>query len=277
MKNKSLVSIDIGTTNIKVVKYKHHEFYYEQYDRKEINDILERAIKKNYDVILLTGSGASMIEEEFYAFHDGNIPIIRYNELECVANIVKAEGFDEGLVVNIGTGTSFLYYHKGDYKHVTGTGIGGGTFEGLSERLLSITDPKEVEVLALDGDISKVNLVIKDIYTHQLGWLQEDITVANFAKTGTKREDVAMGIHSMVIEPIMSMAKAFCYFKNLDHIYFTGGVMNNKIIIQLVEKYAQFFNIHYKLLDKPSYGTARGALEAYWKENSQEMNMEENK
>ena len=38
------------------------------------------------------------------------------------------------------------------------------------------------------GNIEEVNLVIKDIYKENLGWLQEDITVANFAKNGQDRD-----------------------------------------------------------------------------------------
>lgn len=267
MRDQKIISIDMGTSKIKVIKYKHHDFYYEIYDRDDMDDIVERAVEKDYDVILLTGSGASTITGEDYDIDNVPIPIIRYNELECVANIVKAEGQEEGLVVNIGTGTSFLYYNKGEFQHVTGTGIGGGTFKGLSERLLGVNDFQEVEELALEGEIEKINLVIKDIYAENLGWLQEDITVSNFAKVGTVKEDMALGIHSLVIEPILSMVKGIYQFKPVDNIYFTGGVMNNIILQQLVDKYAKFFDFDYKLLERPSYGTAIGAMMVYWRNN----------
>lgn len=264
--NKQVVSIDVGTSKVKVIKYKKQTHYYEEYNRADVVEIVERAMEKDYDAILLTGSGASEINGEHYIYKECNIPIYRLNELECVANIVKAEGHNEGLVINIGTGTSFLYYKDGEFKHVTGTGIGGGTFEGLSYRLLHIKDPELVETLAKKGNIEEVNLVIKDIYQENLGWLQEDITVANFAKNGQDSADIAVGIHSVVIEPILSMVKAFCHFNNLTHIYFTGGVMNNSVMKELVDKYAEFFHINYRLLEKPSYGTARGALEVFWRD-----------
>ncbi len=261
--NKKIVSIDIGTTEIKVVKYKHNNYYYEKYERNDIDNIIERAVEKDYDVILLTGSGASSISIENYKIEDVPIPIIRLNELECVANIVAAESAEEGLVINIGTGTSFLHYNQGEFRHVTGTGIGGGTFDGLSKRLLGIDNFEEVEKLALEGDVEKVNLVIKDIYANNLGWLQEDITVSNFAKSGTNREDMAIGIHSIVIEPILSMVKGIIQFKPMTNIYFTGGVMNNVVIQQMIDKYAKFFQFEYKLLENPSFGTARGAIMVY--------------
>jgi len=264
--DKQVVSIDVGTSKVKVIKYKDQRHYYEEYSREDVAGIVEQAMETDYDAILLTGSGASEIEGDLYIYQECHIPIYRLNELECVANIVKAEGHNEGLVINIGTGTSFLYYKDGNFQHVTGTGIGGGTFEGLSYRLLHTKDPVLVETLAKKGSIEEINLVIKDIYSENLGWLQDDITVANFAKNGQESADIALGIHSVVIEPIMSMVKAFCHFHNLSHIYFTGGVMNNSVITELVDKYAEFFNINYRLLDKPSYGTARGALEVFWRD-----------
>lgn len=264
--DKRVVSIDVGTTKVKVIKYKNETHYYEEYDRRDVKEIVEQAMERDYDAILLTGSGASEIDGDLYSYEECEIPIYRLNELECVANIVKAEGHDEGLVINIGTGTSFLYYKDGEFEHVTGTGIGGGTFEGLSYRLLHTKDPILVETLAEKGSVEEVNLVIKDIYKENLGWLQDDITVANFAKNGQDCADVAIGIHSVVIEPILSMVKAFCHFNNLSHIYFTGGVMNNRVMTELVDKYAKFFNINYRLLEQPSYGTARGALEVFWRD-----------
>lgn len=262
--DEQIVSIDVGTSKIKVVKYKHHSYYFEEYFRDELAHVVSRAIEKEYDAVLITGSGATNITDQQLGCMGQNIRIYRYNELECVANIVKAEGHSEGLVVNIGTGTSFLYYNAGEYQHISGTGIGGGTFEGLSERLLDEKNLRNVEELALKGSLENVNLVIKDIYAENLGWLEDDITVSNFAKKSNTAEDIAMGIHSLVIEPIMSITKGIIHFKPMNPIIFTGGVMNNSVIKQLVEKYARFFQLNLVPYINPSYGTALGALEVYW-------------
>lgn len=261
--DKKIVSIDMGTTKIKVVKHKHDDFYYEEYFRHEIDDIIDRAVEKEYDSILLTGSGASTIKKEEVRIDDVPIPVYRLNELECVANIVKEEGLDNGLVINMGTGTSFLHYDEGDYTHVTGTGLGGGTFDGLSQRLLGMTDYEEVEKLALEGDLEAVNLVIRDIYNESLGWLQEDITVSNFAKQGMERADIALAIHSLVIEPILSMVKGMLHFNPEACVYFAGGVLNNAVIVRLIDKYADFFGFEYQVVDNPSFGTAKGAIEVF--------------
>lgn len=262
-KEEKIVSIDMGTTKIKVVKHKHGDFYYEEYYRHEIDDIIDRAVEKEYTAILLTGSGASSISQEEVEIDQVPIPIYRYNELECVANIVKEVGKETGLVVNMGTGTSILYYDKGVFTHVTGTGLGGGTFEGLSQRLLGLTDYESIEKLAGLGNVEAVNLVINDIYEERLGWLQGDITVSNFAKQGLEKEDVALGIHSLVIEPIISMVKGILQFKKETYVYFAGGVLNNQVICRLIDKYAKFFGFEYEVIINPSFGTAKGAIEVF--------------
>lgn len=260
----NIVSVDVGTSRIKVVKYKHETLYYEEYKRSELEYVITRAIEKDYSAVLITGSGSSGISDEQLETLGQSITILRLNELECVANIVRYEGHKEGLVVNIGTGTSFLYYNDGTFQHVSGTGIGGGMFQGLSKRLLDTEEVEDVATLAKDGQLENVNLVIKDIYSERLGWLEDDITVANFVKASDSKADIALGIHSMIIEPIMSITKGINHFKPMETIIFTGGVMNNPIIIQLVEKYSRFFQIEFVPFQNPSFGTALGALEVYW-------------
>jgi len=266
-KQQQIVSIDVGTSKIKVVKYKHEQFYFEEYHRRELEYVISRAIEKDYEAVLITGSGAATIADEQLECLGNAILIYRLNELECVANIIKHEGYSEGLVVNIGTGTSFLYYNKGEYQHVSGTGMGGGTFVGLAKRLLNLSDLSQMEKLATRGSLEKVNMVINDIYTEKLGWLEEDITVANFAKHSMAPEDIALGIHSMVIEPIMSITKGINHFKPMSTIIFTGGVMNNHIMVSLVQKYARFFHIQFIPYHNPSFGTALGAIEVFWEQN----------
>lgn len=260
----NIVSIDVGTTRVKVVKYKQEVLYYEEYERNELEYVISRAIEKEYDAVLLTGSGSSNIDDGKLKLLGQSIQIIRLNELECVANIVRHEGYSEGLVVNIGTGTSFLYYEDGNFQHVSGTGVGGGMFMGLSNRLLNESNIDAIVDLAKNGRLENVNLVIKDIYNQRLGWLEDDITVANFVKGSQSPEDIALGIHSAIIEPIMSITKGINHFKSMKTIIFTGGVMNNPIIVQLVEKYSKFFNIQFVPFRNPSFGTALGALEVYW-------------
>ena len=57
---------------------------------------------------------------------------------------------------------------KDDIKHIGGIGIGGGTLQGLSRLLLKTDDIKQVAALAEEGDLSHINVLIKDICANPL-------------------------------------------------------------------------------------------------------------
>ncbi len=256
MKEERILSIDVGTTKIKVISTAEKEWVFEEFPKYALDQVVNQAKEKKHDAILMTGSGAL---EASKALSD----VILMNELESVAHIVPMEGYDSGLVVNMGTGTAFLLYDGGEYSHVTGTGLGGGAFEGLGRRLLQIADPLELEEMAKGGHIEMVNMIIDDIYKEEMSWLQKEITVANFAKGGTRDEDVALAIHSLIIEPILSMVKAAYHMRPVQPVIFTGGVMMNGQIQQLIERYMEYFKIPYQSIEKPNYGTALGAIYLY--------------
>lgn len=69
------------------------------------------------------------------------------------------------LVVNIGSGVSVLAVRSPtDYKRVSGTSIGGGTFLGLCSLLTGCETFEEAIELATNGDSTKIDKLVKDIY-----------------------------------------------------------------------------------------------------------------
>nr|XP_020856693.1 pantothenate kinase 2, mitochondrial isoform X2 [Phascolarctos cinereus] len=69
------------------------------------------------------------------------------------------------LLVNIGSGVSILaVYSKDNYKRVTGTSLGGGTFFGLCCLLTGCTTFEEALEMASRGDSTKVDKLVRDIY-----------------------------------------------------------------------------------------------------------------
>jgi len=69
------------------------------------------------------------------------------------------------IIVNIGSGVSIISVQsEDDVKRIGGSSIGGGTFTGLCALLADCTSFAEAISLAEEGDNTKVDKLVKDIY-----------------------------------------------------------------------------------------------------------------
>uniref|UniRef100_A0A4W5RWK4 pantothenate kinase n=1 Tax=Hucho hucho TaxID=62062 RepID=A0A4W5RWK4_9TELE len=147
-----------------------------------------------HTTLCATGGGAYKFENDFRTMAD--LELLKLDELDCLIhgllyvdsvsfnghpqcyylenpsdtqNSVKtpcslADPFPM-LLVNIGSGVSILaVYSKDDYKRVTGTSLGGGTFLGLCCLLTGCETFEEALDMASRGDSSNVDKLVKDIY-----------------------------------------------------------------------------------------------------------------
>ena len=115
---------------------------------------------------MLTGVGAAYIDEHIYG-----LPTSKSEEFIADGLGAKYESkLDRMIVVSMGTGTSLVKCDGENIKHIGGIGIGGGTLAGLSRIMLKTDDIKQITNLAKDGDVSKINLLIKDISAKPLPW-----------------------------------------------------------------------------------------------------------
>ena len=247
--------LDVGTTRAKAAVKQDSGLVLREFTEADPNELYQM-LKGQFrpDRIFVTGSGERLLtKEKDYE---------KLDELECTAYIVRHLGLKEGLVTNIGTGTSFTLMSEVGYQHLNGTGIGGGAFIGLGKRMLNVSDPVVLEDLAREGRLAQVNIVIDDIYPQGLGWLAGDVTVANFGKEGGGDSDVALGIHSLVTESIVSMVRALLFHSPVKDIVVCGGVTNNSVVKGLFDKYSELFGFNTTYLEKPSFGTALGMVAA---------------
>lgn len=152
--------------------------------------------------VLLTGVGAAYIDEHIYG-----LPTSKSEEFIADGLGAKYESkLDRMIVVSMGTGTSLVKCDGENIKHIGGIGIGGGTLAGLSRIMLKTDDIKQITNLAKDGDVSKINLLIKDISAKPLPGLPMSAVASLFsnAKTNASREDIAKGLIWMVLQCIGS-------------------------------------------------------------------------
>lgn len=152
--------------------------------------------------VMLTGVGAAYIDEHIYG-----LPTSKSEEFIADGLGAKYESkLDRMIVVSMGTGTSLVKCDGESIKHIGGIGIGGGTLAGLSRIMLKTDDIKQITNLAKDGDVSKINLLIKDISAKPLPGLPMNAVASLFsnAKTNASREDIAKGLIWMVLQCIGS-------------------------------------------------------------------------
>ena len=152
--------------------------------------------------VMLTGVGAAYIDEHIYG-----LPTSKSEEFIADGLGAKYESkLDRMIVVSMGTGTSLVKCDGENIKHIGGIGIGGGTLAGLSQIMLKTDDIKQITNLAKDGDVSKINLLIKDISAKPLPGLPMSAVASLFsnAKTNASREDIAKGLIWMVLQCIGS-------------------------------------------------------------------------
>lgn len=152
--------------------------------------------------VMLTGVGAAYIDERIYG-----LPTSKSEEFIADGLGAKYESkLDRMIVVSMGTGTSLVKCDGESIKHIGGIGIGGGTLAGLSRIMLKTDDVKQITNLAKDGDVSKINLLIKDISAQPLPGLPMSAVASLFsnAKANASREDIAKGLIWMVLQCIGS-------------------------------------------------------------------------
>ena len=152
--------------------------------------------------VMLTGVGAHYINNPVYGLTTAKAD-------EFLADGLGAQ-FESKLqrmiVVSMGTGTSLVLCDGNEVRHIGGIGIGGGTLSGLSRLLLQTDNINEIIALANKGDISRINLQIKDISTSPLPGLPMDATASLFAnaQANASREDIALGLIGLVLQSIGS-------------------------------------------------------------------------
>ena len=155
--------------------------------------------------VMLTGVGASGVTTPIYGLPTTHVDEFRADGLG--ARFVS--GLQQLIVVSMGTGTTLVRVDGDDISHIGGISMGGGTLQGLSHLLLKDSHIQDVIEMAQHGDISRINLQIKDISKGDIEGLPMHATASLFGKvlnTNPNDNDIAKGLICMVLETIGSCA-----------------------------------------------------------------------
>ena len=211
--------------------------------------------------IVLTGVGASFLLDKMF-----HVPVVRVPEFTAIGRGGLAlASKEEALVVSMGTGTAFVRSGPGFERHIGGSGVGGGTIEGLCSRLAGVSHFSSIIELAEEGDLSRVNLTIADISNAPIDTLPDNLTASNFGKwqDNATKGDSALGVLDMVFETIGMLAIFACRNDTVKDVILTGTLTTIPRAKWLFDQLELLHNISFFIPPKAVFATAIGAVLAH--------------
>ena len=187
---------------------------------------------------------------------------------------LTVDGLESALVVSAGTGTSMISARKlesgFEFKHVTGSAVGGGTLLGLGKLLLGTSNPLEIGELASRGDPAGVDSTLVDVIGGGIGHLPPDATAVNLGRlakleTPASREDLAAGLVTLVSQVIAVIALNAAAANNLERIVIVGHLPDLEPIQVAIRRVWGFYGVPNPPIfpEHAGFATALGAaLEA---------------
>ena len=172
---------------------------------------------------------------------------------------------DRMIVVSMGTGTSLVKCDGDDIEHIGGIGIGGGTLQGLSRLLLNTDDILQVSNMAMQGDISNINLLIGDISARPLPGLPMNAVASLFgkAKNNALPEDIAVGLICTVLQAIGSATILSSLGSDIREFVLIGNLTllpQCRMVYPAMEK---LYKVHFTIPKYSEFCTAIGAALSY--------------
>jgi type II pantothenate kinase len=262
------VAFDFGITNTDVVVDYNPKKEFFTFPSKKINESFIEEIFESINIqhneiknIAVTGGKSSDLNDIYK-----NIKITKVNEVDAIGYgaieiyNLKDEPF---VVVSCGTGTACVYHNEGQFNHLGGISVGGGTLQGLSKYLVGNKNADEIEKLAVEGDRKKLDFLIGDV-VNEIGSLHPEITASNFAKAkdldDSSPEDITSSISNMVGEVIGTISYLNAMLCNESKVYFLGRSSLNAVIRTGIEDRLKLANIVGVFEDEREYGNVLGAL-----------------
>jgi type II pantothenate kinase len=211
--------------------------------------------------LAVTGGRHQALPERLDGVH-----LERVNEVTAIGRGgQRMAGGRDVLVVSCGSGTAAVSARGDQYRHVSGSGVGGGTLLGLSRLLLGTVDPEEINALALAGDRNGVDLALRDVISGPIGTLPPDATAVNFGRLGrqafaTRREDLAAGLITLVGQVIGVIAINAARANGHDGILLIGHLVDMASMRAAILAVGGLYQMAIDIPAQPGYGTALGAL-----------------
>ena len=211
--------------------------------------------------VILTGVGSSLISGNIY-----DIPTYKADEFYSVGvGGLALSGKCEALVISMGTGTAFVRATKDSIVHIGGSGVGGGTLLGLSEKLFNEGNFEAINLTAQTGNLSNVDLSVEDICKDSISNFPSHTTASNFGRirnTATKG-DLAFGLINMVFQTIGMLAVFACRNDHIKTVVLTGALTNLTQAREVFDFLHVLHGIEFIIPENAVFATAIGAAIPY--------------
>jgi len=263
-----IVGIDIGGTTTKIIGYSRGRILSPILVKAtdpvaSVYGALGRFLNDNaltladVEKIMVTGVGSTYLNERLLG-----VPTAKVDEFLAIGmGGLFLSGLEKAIVVSMGTGTAFVMAEQDRAVHLGGTGIGGGTLLGLSNRMLNIRNFDDIIKMAEGGSLDHVDLTIGDISRNGVTNLSPDTTASNFGKISdlATKADVAMGIINLVFQAIGMLAVFATRMEHVKDVVLTGNLTNVPQGKDVFTKLSALFNVNFIIPDNAEFATAVGA------------------
>ncbi|XP_012682301.2 pantothenate kinase 2, mitochondrial isoform X1 [Clupea harengus] len=227
-----------------------------------------------HTTLCATGGGAFKFEQDFLMMAD--LELHKLDELECLIrgvlyidsvlpsecyyfeNPTELERCEEKafplenpyplLLVNIGSGVSILaVYSKDDYRRVTGTSLGGGTFLGMCCLLTGCSTFEEALEMASRGESTHVDKLVRDIYGGDYerfglpGWAVASSfgnMMCKDKRESVSKEDLARATLVTITNNIGSITRMCALNENIERVVFVGNFLRVNTLSMKLLAYA---------------------------------------
>lgn len=269
-----IIGIDIGGSTTKIAGY-NQEVIFSPFLVKANDPIasvygafgkflsLNRLKLADIERIMVTGVGSSFITDNIYGIPTGKID--EFRALGCGGLYISR--LKKAIIVSMGTGTAYVMADGNQVTHMGGTGVGGGTLLGLSNKMLNVRNFDDLIQTAMEGNLSNIDLSIGDITKDLMTGLPPEITASNFGKISdlASKADAALGIINLVFQTIGMLAVFATKIHNLNDIVLTGNLVHVPQANTIFGYLSQLHGVTFHIPEHAEYATAAGAALCYAK------------
>lgn len=174
-------------------------------------------------------------------------------------------GLERAAVASAGSGTAVVAAGPDEFRHISGTGVGGGTLVGLARLLVGTVDPREIDALAQAGSDTALNLTIGEILGQAIGSLPPETTAVNFGRVArhtveASRQDTAAALVNMVGQVIAVIAINAARAQQLTDTVIVGHLTDLPSVRRTFELVGQYYHAAIRIPEGGGKATALGAL-----------------